>query len=95
MAETEKRTLRSRASTLLTVDETVERIDLVARDLAVQLERFSTTLDSFVGALDRFSDAVEKIDAVASRLEPVVEVAEMVTAPVHAAKGAARRVLRQ
>jgi hypothetical protein len=94
MAENDKRTVRDRAKTLLTVDETVERIDGVARDLAVQLERFSGALDAFTVALDRFSDAAERIDHVAERLDPVLTTASVVTAPVTLARSAARKLRR-
>ena len=94
MSDNERRRLRDRASTLLTVDETVERIDVVARDLAVQLERFSTALDHFTVALDRFSAAAERIDHIAERLDPVLTTAGVVTAPVMLAKAMAKKVRR-
>ena len=94
MSDKQRRRLRDRASTLLTVDETVERIDLVARDLAVQLERFSTALDHFTVALDRFSDAAERIDHIAERLDPVLTTASVVTAPIAMARAATKKVRR-
>jgi hypothetical protein len=94
MSDNERRRLRDRASTLFTVDETVERIDVVARDLAVQLERFSTALDHFTVALDRFSAAAERIDHIAERLDPVLTTAGVVTAPVVMAKAMAKKVRR-
>lgn len=68
-----RRKLRTRARTLLTVDETVERVGQTTHDLAAALADFNTSLDRFNESLDRFAHAADQLNKVAARLDAIVD----------------------
>lgn len=85
-SENGRRSVRKRARTLLTVDETVERIGSTTADLAEALTEFNASLARFNHSLDRFAEAADALNGVSGRLDAIVDRMEpllaVVTAPI-------------
>lgn len=88
-----RRKLRTRARTLLTVDETVEQIGLTTVGLTAALGEFNTALDRFNDSLDRFSDAADQLNLVASRLNDIVDKIDPLLTLVLTPLNVARRLV--